>query len=109
MNRQQQLDQFSLALHRRALDALRHEPGLRDHARKTLARWRQQSGTTRSDALWDEWALLLADEFVVLENAALGESEHGQLMRSVSPLGGLVSQSERMTLLKQAREQAAIQ
>ena len=109
MNRQQQLDQFSLALHRRALDALRHEPALRDHARQTLARWRQQSGATRSDALWDEWELLLADEFVVLENAALVESEHGQLMRSVSPLGGLVSQSERMVLLKQAREQVALQ
>ena len=109
MNRQQQLDQFSLALHRRALDALRLEPALRDHARQTLARWRQQSGPTRSDVLWDEWEQLLANEFGVLEGAALVESEHGQLLRSVSPLGGLVSQSERMVLLKQAREQAVLQ
>ena len=109
MNRQQQLDQFSLALHRRALDALRHEPALREHARQTLARWRQQSGATRSDVLWDEWEQLLANEFAVLESAALVESEHGQLMRSVSPLGGLVSQGERMALLKLAREQAAVQ
>jgi len=109
MNRQQQLDQFSLALHRRALDALRHEPALRDHARQTLARWRRQAGATRSDVLWDEWEQLLAEEFAALESAALVESDHGQLLRSVSPLGGLVSQSERMALLKQAREQAALQ
>jgi hypothetical protein len=109
MNRQQQLDLFSLALHRRALDALRREPALREHARQTLARWRRQSEATRSDVLWDEWAQLLTDEFAVLESAVLAESGHGQLMRSVSPLGGLVSQSERMALLKQAREQAAVQ
>ncbi|WP_042582887.1 hypothetical protein [Variovorax paradoxus] len=109
MNRQQQLDQFSLAVHRRAMAAVRREPALRDQARLTLMRWRQQSGATRSDALWDEWEQLLASDVSVLESAALVESEHGQLMRSVSPLGCLVPQSERMALLKQARERAALQ
>lgn len=109
MSRQQQLDQFSLALHRRALAALRQEPALREHARQTLARWRHQSGATRSDVLWDEWEQLLSSDVGVLESAALVESDHGQLMRSVSPLGGLVSQVERMALLRQAREQAAPQ
>lgn len=109
MNRQQQLDAFSLALHRRALDALRHQPGLREHARQTLARWRLQSGESRSDVLWDEWEQLLCGDVGILESAALVESDHGQLMRSVSPLGGLVSQAERMALLRRAREQAAPQ
>lgn len=109
MNRQQQLDEFSLALYRRACIALRLDPELREQAQRTLARWREQSGPTRSDALWDEWEQLLASEIHVLEGAALAESDHGQLMRSVSPLGGLVSQGERMVLLKQAREQTALQ
>lgn len=109
MNRQQQLDQFSLAVHRRALDAVRREPALREQARQTLARWRQQSGAARSDVLWDEWDQLLAGEVSALERAALVESDHGQLMRSVSPLGCLLSQSERMALLKQAREHTALQ
>lgn len=109
MNRQQQLDQFSLALHRRAMAVLRLEPALRERASQTLVRWRQQAGETRSDVLWNEWAQLLAADFDVLESAALDESEHGQLMRSVSPLGVLVSQAERTTLLQQARQEAAVQ
>ncbi|QOF78003.1 hypothetical protein [Variovorax sp. 38R] len=108
MNRQQQLDQFSLALHRRAMAALHLDPAQRERARQTLARWRQQSGETRSDVLWNEWEQLLASDLEVLTRAALDDSEHGQLMRSVSPLGVLVSQAERMTLLQQAREEVAV-
>ena len=44
-----------------------------------------------------------------LESAALAESEHGTLMRSVSPLGCLVDQHERTLLLKQARDRAVLQ
>jgi hypothetical protein len=108
MNRQQQLDRFSLALHRRAVAVLRLDPALRERASQTLARWRQQAGPTRSDVLWNEWERLLAAESGVLESAALDESEHGQLMRSVSPLGVLVSQAERIALLQQAREEASV-
>ncbi len=89
---------------------MRREPALRDHARQTLTRWRRQSGATPSDVLWDEWEQLLANEQILaLESAVLVESDHGQLLRSVSPLGGLVPQSERTMLLKQAREQVASQ
>jgi len=106
MNRQQQLDQFSLALHRKAIAALRREPALRQRALDTLGRWRARAGATRSDPLWVEWEHLLGQQLPVLETAVLAESEHGTLMRSVSPLGGLVDQHERGFMLRQARDPA---
>jgi hypothetical protein len=106
MNRQLQLDRFSLALHQRAIAMLRQEPALRVRAQETLRRWRAQAGQTRSDALWVEWEQLLDDELPALSLAALAESEHGTLMRSVSALGGLVDQRERLMLLRQARDEA---
>lgn len=109
MNRQQQLDQFSLALHRQAIAALRREPALRIRARDTLNRWRVQAGATKSDSLWSEWEQLLDDELPTLERAALAESDHGTLLRSVSPLGSVVGQHERLMLLQQARDQAVAQ
>ncbi|MBT2321723.1 hypothetical protein J7E62_05030 [Variovorax paradoxus] len=107
MNRQQQLDQFSLALHRQAIAALRREPALRERARGTLQRWRAQAGATKSDLLWIEWEQLLDEELPTLERAVLAESDHGTLMRSVSPLGSLIDQHERSALLRQARDKAA--
>ena len=109
MNRQRQLDEFSLALHRKAIAALHRDPELRSRARDALNRWRKQAGPTRSDALWIEWEHLLDGELTSLESAALAESEHGTLMRSVSPLGCLVDQHERTLLLKQARDRARLQ
>ncbi|HEY2256869.1 MAG TPA: hypothetical protein VGI11_14610 [Variovorax sp.] len=108
MNRQQQLDEFSLALHRKAIDALRSEPALRFRASSTLNRWRAQAGATKSDSLWLEWEQLLGKELPELARAALAETEHGTLMRSVSPLGGLVAQAERLKLLQEGRNQAEL-
>ncbi|WP_213957454.1 MULTISPECIES: hypothetical protein [unclassified Variovorax] len=109
MNRQQQLDQFSLALHRRAIQVLRRDPALRTRALDTIARWRLKTGATRSDLLWNEWEHLLGnDGFEALEDPALAEPDHGQLMRSVSPMGGLIDQHERARLLKLARGQVAV-
>lgn len=108
MNRQLQLDHFSLALHRRAIDVLRADPTLNARVRQTLTRWRSQAGETRSDALWSEWERLLSDEPEALARAALAETDHGQLMRSVSPLGVLVTQRERTALLSQSRGYVAL-
>ena len=108
MNRQLQLDHFSLALHRRAIDALRADPTLNARVRQTLTRWRSQAGETRSDALWSEWEQLLSDEPDALARAALSETDHGQLMQSVSPLGVLVTQRERTALLSQSRGYVAL-
>ena len=109
MNRQQQLEQFSLALHRQAIAALRREPALRARACETLKRWRARAGESRSDPLWMEWERLLDAELPELEVAVLAESEHAALMRSVSPLGSLVDQHDRLVLLQRAREEARLQ
>jgi hypothetical protein len=109
MNRQQQLDQFSLALHRQAIAALRSEPALRARACETLKRWRARASESRSDPLWIEWEQLLDAELPELERAVLAESDHATLMRSVSPLGSLVDQHDRLVLLERARNQAKAQ
>ncbi|KAF1046205.1 hypothetical protein [Xylophilus sp.] len=85
MNRQQQIDRFLFAAHRLALARLRAELGRLADASRLLRQWRAQASAIRSDAYWDEWQALL---------------------RSVSPLSVLLSQHERRSLLREAREKA---
>lgn len=103
VNRQQQLDRFSLDLHRVAVAGLRREPASLVKAQDTLRRWRERSGQTRSDAYLDQWESLLRAGVDAIERATCNDSDEATVLRSVSPLGALVSQSERMRLLRQAR------
>lgn len=103
MNRQQQIDRFLLAAHRLALSRLRAEPQRVEPVRAQLARWRAQSGPTRSDSYWDEWQRLLASDIREMERVVCADDEHGAVLRSVSPLSTLITQAERTRLLREAR------
>jgi hypothetical protein len=103
MNRQQQIDKFLLAAHRLAVSRLRAEPQRIEPVRAQLARWRAQSGPTRSDLYWDEWQRLLAADIREMERVVCADDEHGALLRSVSPLSTLITQAERARLLREAR------
>lgn len=103
MNRQQQIDSFLLAAHRLALARLRAEPARIEPVRAQLARWREQSGPTRSDRYWDEWQQLLAADLDGIERVVCATDEHGAAMRSVSPMSTLITQIERARLLREAR------
>ncbi|CAN5152526.1 hypothetical protein BH11PSE9_BH11PSE9_35380 [soil metagenome] len=103
MNRQQQIDCFLLAAHRLAVQRLRAEPSRIEPVRAQLARWRSQSGTTRSDAYWDEWQQLLQASVDELERVVCAEDDHGAVLRSVSPISTLITQAERSALLREAR------
>ena len=103
MNRQQQIDSFLLAAHRLAVSRLREEPQRIEPVRAQLARWRAQSGATRSDPYWDEWQRLLAVDIREMERVVCADDERGAALRSVSPLSTLITQSERAQLLREAR------
>ena len=103
MNRQQQIDKFLLAAHRLALTRLRAEPARIEPVRSQLARWRQQSGPTRSDPYWDEWQELLTADLEEIERVVCADDEHGAVLRSVSPMSTLITQGERALLLREAR------
>jgi len=106
MNRQDQINAFTLAAHRVAVERLREQPELIDQAVSLLRRWREQAGPTRSDRYWDEWERLLAGGVDRIEQATCGADEHAATLRSTSPLGVLISQCERSELLREARQAA---
>ena len=103
MNRQADIEAFLLAAHRLAVSRLREVPSRIDKARTLLLRWRTQDGRTRSDLYWDEWAELLAADTDTLERAVCSAADHAVALRSVSPLGVLLTQEERSALFAEAR------
>ena len=94
---------FLQVAHRFAMARLRADPTRIDEVRALLHRWRKESGQTRSDLYWDEWEHLLElprDDF---ERAICADDEHATVLRSVSPMGAVISNAERRDLLREAR------
>ena len=107
MNRQQQIDAFTLAAHRRVLPILQAQPHALDEALQVLGRWREIAGApSHSQPYWDEWSALLRSGVDAVERAVCIESDHAATLRSVSPLGRFLPASERHRLLRQARAEA---
>jgi hypothetical protein len=99
MPSQSEIDRFTLAFHQRAVARLRADPALLVRAKATLARWRKQRGHTASDSYFDEWHRLLENGPDAVERAACADSDTAAALRSVSPLGFVLSPAERVELL----------
>lgn len=106
MNRQQQIDQFLSRAHLLALQRLQEQPAKVIEVQAQLARWRAQSGATRSDVYWREWEALLCGPIDVLAQTVCGDNEHATALRSVSPISVLITQAERTRLLRETRQPA---
>jgi hypothetical protein len=106
MNRQQQIDHFLLSAHELIGQRLLQEPARVAQAAQLLQSWREKAGVNRSDALWDEWQSLLAKPMHQLVAAMTAPGDHAQQLRSVSPMGGLITQAERAELLLRSRQAA---
>jgi hypothetical protein len=52
---------------------------------------------------WNEWQALLSGDIERLEQAVCADDEHAAVLRSVSPMSTLITQSERALLLREAR------
>ena len=106
MNRQQQIDHFVAQAHVLAVQRLREVPSRVQEVKAQLARWRASAGATRSDAYWNEWQALLDKSVDVLEQAVCADTDQALCLRNVSPMSVLITQAERMKLLRQSRQAA---
>jgi hypothetical protein len=105
MNRQQQIDAFTLAAHRQVMARLLVEPELADEAIGVLRRWRLQAGgSSHCDVYWCEWEGLLRQGARAVEAVVCEESSHAATLRSVSPLGRFLANDQRLKLLRQSRQ-----
>ncbi len=98
MPHQQEIDRFTLAFHRQAVERLRREPQLVDQALATLERWREQRGATASDAYLAQWRSLLLDGVDRIEREVCADDARAATLRGVSPLGFVLSAAERKAL-----------
>lgn len=92
-------DLQSLALHKEAIRRIQLDPALLTRAQETLERWRAKGGS-RSQALWDEWADILAKR---AWRKALGRTRRAQELRQASPLPTVLPEAVRHNLLEQIR------
>lgn len=94
---------FLQAAHRFAMARLRAEPARIGEVQALLHRWREQSGRTRSDPYWDEWERMLTLPLDEFERLICADDEHATVLRSVSPIGAVISNAERRELLRKVR------
>ena len=98
MPTQRQIERFTLAFHREALKRLRAEPQLRAQAVAVLDRWEAQGATQHAKVYRDRWRALLSANLAVLEAAVCAETDDAATLRSMSPLGFILAQEERLRL-----------
>ena len=107
MDRQQQINDFSLAAHRLAVARLRERPERVEEALGVLQRWREQAGgPSHCDAYWNEWDRMLREGADAVEQAVCLATDRAATLRSVSPLGRFISVAERNALLRRSRAAA---
>ena len=92
-------DYQSLLLHCAAVKQLQQEPELADKAFATLARWRL-TADPRSLALLDEWQDILTTK---QWHRAVAPNERGNQIRQASPMGAVVPEATRRTILARVR------
>lgn len=109
MDRQAQINVFSLAAHRLAVMRLRERPERLQEALAVLRRWRDQAGgPVHCGPYWDEWDRLLQQGVDAVELAVCNPTDHANTLRSVSPLGRFISTQERNQLLRDSRPVAPV-
>ncbi len=106
MNRQQQIDAFLLAAHELAGERLQAEPARVDQVKQQLEAWQSKVGANRSQILWNEWRDLLSQPIEQLVRSITAKTDHAEHLRSVSPMGVLITPVERHQLLQNSRRAA---
>jgi hypothetical protein len=104
MDPHRRIERFLHAAHRLAMTRLREDPRRVADVRAQLARWRERRGRTATDAYFNEWERLLDRPLDEVERTVCADDEHAALLRSVSPIGVLISQEERAELLRAQRD-----
>jgi hypothetical protein len=105
MPSQQAIDRFTLAFHRQAMLRLRREPRLLADAVAVLDRWEAGGMSAAGQGYRDEWRNLLAGDLRGLEGTVCIEADHAATLRSMSPLGFVLEESERLRIRQEAMAQ----
>ena len=102
MPTQQQIERFTLAFHQVAMQRLRNDPDLRRLALEVLDRWDAGSPSPSGLRYRQQWRQLLDGDVARLESTVCAQDEHAATLRSVSPLGFLLSEPERLRIRREA-------
>lgn len=103
MDRQKRIEYFSLLARQFVVERLRQAPEKVELLGDTLRRWREQLGPSNSDPYFDEWEELVRKWIDAIKAATCSESDHATVLRSVLPIGCLISQAERDDLPARSR------
>ena len=98
MPSQQQINAFTLAFHRVAIERLGQTPAMVERALQTIVRWQTQRGSSASDPYMAEWKALLSADLSQLQKRVCGGDDHAATLRNTSPLGFVLTPAERHTL-----------
>jgi hypothetical protein len=102
MPSQQDIERFTLAFHREAVARLHAHDELREQALRVIDRWEAGGMSASSRSYRDEWRSLLRGSVAQLERVICSESEHAATLRSMSPLGFLLTPEERLRIRREA-------
>jgi hypothetical protein len=102
MPSQQDIERFTLAFHRQAVARLREHDELREQALRVIDRWEAGGVSASSRVYRDEWRSLLRGDPAQLERAICSTSEHAATLRSMSPLGFVLTTDERLRIRQEA-------
>ena len=98
----QQIERFTLAFHRRAMERLRENPALVSSALEVLDRWESQGMSSAGQTYRDTWReLLAASDLGLLEQAVCAPTDLAATLRSTSPLGFLLEPAERLRIRRE--------
>jgi hypothetical protein len=106
---QARIERFSRAAHCLAMKKLREDPQRIDVLQATITRWRAQGALTRSEPYMHEWERLLRLPMDELERLICADNDHATALRSVSPIGSLLTPEEHDRLRFEARNESGEQ
>jgi hypothetical protein len=102
MPSQQQIERFTLAFHQVAVDRLRQQPALKQRALEVLSRWESSGVSSAGQRYRDTWRRLLTGDIEALTRAVCTDTEQAATLRSMSPLGFLLPEDERLRIRREA-------
>lgn len=102
MNYRQQ-DLRSIAFHRAIADKLRENPALISVAFDNIDRWTRLGYGRSGWPLYDKWKTLLNGPFETLLEKLTEDSDSMQQLRQATPFAGILTNSERATIIEQTR------
>jgi hypothetical protein len=102
MPTQRQIERFTLAFHQIAMNRLRKHPEHISAAVDVLNRWEAQGVSGSGQIYRDAWRRALGRGVDEIEKTVCVDTDNDAAMRSMSPLGFVLSEDERMQIRRKA-------